>query len=331
MSPAFPFTRLRRLRQAPWTRNLFAENDLRACDLIYPIFIAEGQGVTEPLRAIFGQEKRSVDLAVQRAEEAFASGIQLVCLFPDTPSEKRDDQASEALHEDNLLCRAVRAIKERVPDLGLMVDVALDPYTDHGHDGLIRNGRIDNDATIALLVGQALLFADAGADVLAPSDMMDGRIRAIRAALEKAGKHDTLVFSYAAKYASSLYGPFRDAIGATGRLRGDKRTYQMDIANGREALFECELDQDEGADALIVKPAMTMLDVVYRVAAKAKLPVIAYQVSGEYAMIQAASRQGLCEREPLLTETLLGCKRAGASAIISYGALDVAQSLCARP
>ncbi|MGL5448434.1 MAG: porphobilinogen synthase, partial [Rhabdaerophilum sp.] len=281
--------RMRRNRKTEWARRLVRENALSTADLIWPIFITEGTGISEPIAAMPGVMRHSVDRSVMEAKEAASLGIPALALFPNTPGNLRDDAGSEALNPENLICRAIRAIKAEVPDIGIITDVALDPYTSHGHDGLVSEGRILNDETVAVLVKQALIQAQAGADVIAPSDMMDGRVGAIREALDAAGFQDVSIMAYAAKYASAFYGPFRDAVGASSTLKGDKKTYQMDPANSAEALREVELDLAEGADYVMVKPGLPYLDIVARVKDQFGVPTFAYQVSGEYSMIMAAS------------------------------------------
>jgi porphobilinogen synthase len=329
---SFPNSRLRRLRAADWRRDLVRETHLTAADFILPLFVIEGQGRREAVATLPGVERLSIDLVVSAARDAHALGIPAVALFPAIAPELKDPTGREALNPDNLICRAVRAIKAAVPNIGVAADVALDPYTSHGHDGLIANGEIANDATVEVLARQAVLLAGAGSDIVAPSDMMDGRVAAVRAALEAAGHADTLILSYAVKYASAFYGPFRDAVGAGGLLGrhggpAHKRTYQMDPANGREALREAALDVTEGADLLMVKPAGTSLDIIYRVSQASAVPVVGYQVSGEYAALMAAAVSGALDHRTALLESLLVIKRAGASAIVTYGALDVARAL----
>ena len=326
---AYPATRLRRTRKTPWSRALVAENALTTADLIWPLFVTDGQGVEEPIATLPGVSRWSVDRIVERVGEAIALGIPCVALFPNTPAEKRSADGSEALNPDNLMCRAIRAIKAAHGDaIGVLTDVALDPYTSHGQDGLVdAAGAVVNDATVAMLVGQAVNQARAGADIIAPSDMMDGRIGAIRTALEAAEFHDVQIMSYAAKYASAFYGPFRDAVGSRGLLKGDKRGYQMDPANSDEALREVALDIAEGADSVMVKPGLPYLDIVRGVAEGFKVPVFVYQVSGEYAMIEAAAAAGAGDRDALILETLLAFKRAGASGILTYYARDAARLL----
>jgi len=320
-TPAFPALRLRRTRAHAWSRRLHAETRVSAADLIWPLFVTEGEGAEEPVASLPGVSRWSVDLAVARAREAVALGIPCVALFPNTPAHLRTDDGREAANPDNLICRATRAIKDAVPELGVLTDVALDPYTSHGHDGLVdAAGYVANDATADALVAQALNQAAAGADVIAPSDMMDGRIGMIRAALEADGHHNVQIMSYAAKYASAFYGPFRDAVGSRGRLLGDKRTYQMDGANSEEALREVALDLAEGADSVMVKPGLPYLDIVALVKREFRVPVFAYQVSGEYAMIEAAAAAGAGERDALVLETLASFKRAGCAGVLTYHA-----------
>jgi porphobilinogen synthase len=329
MSPAsFPSLRMRRSRSAAWARSLVAEAVLTPADLIWPLFITEGQGVEEPVGSLPGVSRWSVDKVVERAGEARTLGIPCIALFPNTPRELRTDDAREALNPDNLMCRAIRAVKDAVPEVGILTDVALDPYTAHGHDGLVdASGYVLNDETSKVLVEQALVQAEAGSDVVAPSDMMDGRVVAIRDALEREGRVNTLIMAYAAKYASAFYGPFRDAVGSRGLLKGDKRTYQMDPANAEEALREVALDLAEGADWVMVKPGLPYLDIVRRVKERFEVPVFAYQVSGEYAMIEAAVAVGAGERDDLMLETLLSFKRAGCSGVLTYHAPVAAKLL----
>jgi porphobilinogen synthase len=319
--------RPRRNRRADWSRRLVRETTLTVDDLIWPIFLIEGEGRREPVSAMPGVDRLTVDEAVRAVEDAASLGIPAVALFPYTDPAKRDAQGSEALNSDNLVCRALRALKSAVPHIGLVTDVALDPYTSHGHDGLMEGDRILNDATVATLVRQALTQADAGADVIAPSDMMDGRIGAIRAGLDEAGFTDVQILSYAAKYASAFYGPFRDAIGTNKALIGDKKTYQMDPANGDEALLEAELDVAEGADMLMVKPGLPYLDIVRRLKDRFRMPTYAYQVSGEYSMIQAAARNGWLDGDAAMMESLTAFKRAGADGVLTYFAIEAAKRL----
>jgi porphobilinogen synthase len=318
---------MRRNRKSSWARALVAENTLQASDLIWPIFIIDGQNKQEPIAAMPGVSRLTIDVAIERAKEAYNLGIPLIALFPFIAPELRDETGTEAINPDNLICRAVRAIKAAVPELGIMCDVALDPYTSHGHDGLLKNGQIINDQTIDVLVKQALVQVAAGCDVIAPSDMMDGRIGAIRAALEKNSYQNIQIMAYSAKYASGFYGPFREALGSSQLLTGDKRTYQMDPANTDEALREVALDLAEGADMVMVKPGMPYLDVVARVKAEFKVPTFAYQVSGEYAMLMAAIDRGWLDPKKVIPESLLAFKRAGADGVLTYFALDVARAL----
>ena len=300
---AFPQTRLRRTRLDPWIRRMVSESRLSVDDLIWPVFVIEGQGVHAPVASMPGVDRLSVDLLVDAVGEAVDLGIPAVALFPHTDTAQRSDDAAEAYNPNNLTCRAVRAVKAAHPGIGLITDVALDPYTDHGHDGLLRDGRIANDETIDILVRQALAQTKAGCDIVAPSDMMDGRIQAIRTALDGAGFQDTRIMAYAAKYASGYYGPFRDAVGSGARLRGDKKTYQMDPANSDEALREVAFDLQEGADMVMVKPGLPYLDIVRRVRDTFAVPTFAYHVSGEYAMLRAAADRGWLDYEPVLLET----------------------------
>jgi porphobilinogen synthase len=304
-----------------------AENTLSPSDLIWPVFVIAGENRREAIVSMPGVERLSVDLVVAAAKEAAALGIPVIALFPNTDAKLKSDEGKEALNSENLVCRAVRAIKKTVPQIGVLCDVALDPYTSHGHDGLIKDGDVHNDSTIAVLVEQALVQADAGCDIIAPSDMMDGRIGAIRAALEKAGHHNVLIMAYAAKYASAFYGPFREAVGSAKALVGDKRSYQMDPANGDEALREVALDLAEGADMVMVKPGMPYLDLVRRVKERFGVPTFAYQVSGEYAMLCAAFEKGWLERDRAILESLTAFKRAGASGILTYFAVEAARLL----
>ncbi|MFZ5609779.1 MAG: porphobilinogen synthase [Pseudomonadota bacterium] len=324
----FPATRLRRPRMHDWSRRLVAEHRLSPADLIWPLFIIEGKKTATPVASMPGVERLSIDLAVKAAREAKKLAIPCLALFPNTPAQRRSTSAKEALNPDNLICRATRAIKDAVPEIGVLTDVALDPYTSHGHDGLLStDGEILNDETVEVLVGQALAQAHAGADIIAPSDMMDGRVGAIRAALESDGRKNVQIMAYAAKYASAFYGPFRDAVGSGSRLKGDKKTYQMDPANSDEALREVALDLAEGADMVMVKPGMPYLDVVHRVKARFAVPTFAYQVSGEYAMLMAAATRGWLDHEQAMLETLLAFKRAGADGVLSYFARDAARLL----
>jgi porphobilinogen synthase len=319
--------RPRRNRRTEWSRRMVRENVLTADDLIWPLFLVDGAKVREPVASMPQVERLSVDEAIRAAERAAKLSIPCLALFPYTEPAKRDDTGSEALNPDNLVCRALRAIKKAVPDIGVLCDVALDPYTSHGHDGLLRDGAVLNDETVAVLVRQALVEAEAGADIIAPSDMMDGRIGAIRGGLDAAGFTDVQIMAYAAKYASAFYGPFRDAVGSSATLTGDKRTYQMDPANTDEALREVELDIAEGADMIMVKPGLPYLDVLQRVKNTFAMPTFAYQVSGEYAMIMAAAGQGWLDGEKAMIESLIAFKRAGADGILTYFAAKVAEKL----
>lgn len=323
----YPAIRLRRTRMTGWSRALVAETALTPADLIWPLFVTAGSA--EPIATLPGVSRWTVAGIVERAREAVDLGIPAIAVFPNTPPALRSDDGREALNPDNLACTAIKAVKDALGDaIGVIADVALDPYTSHGQDGLVdERGRVTNDATVAVLAEQAVLLARAGADIVAPSDMMDGRIGAIRAALESAGQPDTQIMSYAAKYASAFYGPFRDAVGSRGLLKGDKRGYQMDSANVREALREVEMDVAEGADSLIVKPGLAYLDIVARVSDAFDLPVFAYQVSGEFAMIEAAAAAGAADRDALMLETLLAFRRAGARGVLTYHAPDAARLL----
>ena len=332
----YPQLRMRRLRRHDWTRRLVAENNLSAADLIWPIFVIEGENKREAIASMPGVERLSWDLAVAAAKEAASLGIPVIALFPSTDPKLKTDDGREAFNSGNLICRTVRAIKQAVPEIGVLCDVALDPYTSHGHDGLVQDGDVHNDATIGVLVKQALVQAEAGCDIIAPSDMMDGRVGAIRDALEENGHHNVLIMAYAAKYASAFYGPFRDAVGtaktvsAPGLKSGDKRSYQMDPANSDEALREVALDLDEGADMVMVKPGMPYLDLVRRVKDEFGVPTFAYQVSGEYSMLCAAFEKGWLERDRAILESLTGFKRAGASGILTYFALEAAKLIAAK-
>jgi porphobilinogen synthase len=307
---------------------MVAETTLSPANLIWPLFVTEGADIEEPISTLPGVSRWSVDNIVARAREAADLGIPCVALFPNTPSHLRSERGEEAINADNLMCRATRAISEAVPDIGILTDVALDPYTAHGHDGVVdAQGRVLNDATMAILVEQALVLARAGASIIAPSDMMDGRVGAIRTALEAEGFHDVQIMAYAAKYASAFYGPFRDAVGSGGLLKGDKRGYQMDPANAEEALREVALDLAEGADTVMVKPGLPYLDIIRRVKERFEVPVFAYQVSGEYAMIEAAVAAGAGDRDALVLETLLAFRRAGCSGILTYHAAHAARLL----
>jgi porphobilinogen synthase len=319
--------RPRRNRKAEWSRRLVRETTLTVDDLIWPLFLIEGENRREPVASMPGVERLSVDEAVREAERAASLRIPALSFFPYIDPALRDATGSEALNPDNLVCRAVRAVKKAVPEIGVITDVALDPYTSHGHDGLLEDGVIVNDETVALLVEQSLIQAEAGTDVIAPSDMMDGRVGAIRAGLDRAGYRDAQIMTYAAKYASAFYGPFRDAIGTSATLVGDKRTYQMDAGNTDEALREVALDLDEGADSVMIKPGMPYLDVIRRVKETFSVPTFAYQVSGEYAMIAAAAQNGWLDGERAMMESLAAFKRAGADGVFTYFAPRVAERL----
>ena len=319
--------RPRRNRRAEWARRLVREHVLTTDDLIWPLFVIDGTNVRAAVASMPDVERLSVDQAVRAAERAAKFAIPCLALFPYTDPDKRDNSGSEALNAENLVCQAIRAIKKEVPDIGILCDVALDPYTSHGHDGLIRDGIILNDETVAILVRQALVQAEAGCDIIAPSDMMDGRVGAIREGLDAAGFGDVQIMAYAAKYASAFYGPFRDAVGSNATLIGDKRTYQMDPANTDEALREVELDIAEGADMVMVKPGMPYLDILHRVKEAFGMPTFAYQVSGEYAMIMAAAGNGWLESDKAMTESLIAFKRAGADGVLTYFAMRIAEKL----
>jgi porphobilinogen synthase len=323
----YPSTRLRRNRRTDWSRRLVAEQTLSTNDLIWPVFIIEGEGRRIGVDAMPGVDRLSIDLVVKAAEEAAALGIPAMALFPYTDQSLRDETGREAVNPKNLVCRAVAAIKKAVPEIGIMCDVALDPYTSHGHDGLVRNGEIINDETITVLVKQALVQAEAGCDIIAPSDMMDGRIGAIRQALETRGLNHVQIMAYSAKYASGFYGPFRDAVGSNAVLKGDKRSYQMDPANSDEALREAALDVAEGADMIMVKPGLPYLDILWRISEECRVPTFAYQVSGEYAMIRGACNQGWLDPGAVIPESLMAFKRAGAAGILTYFAIEVARRL----
>ena len=325
----FPTTRMRRLRASEFARRLVSENALSPSDFIYPVFVLEGRGQREAIASMPGIERLSIDLLVEQAREAQALGVPALALFPVVSAEKKSLRAEEAWNPDGLVQRAVKTLKNALPELGVITDVALDPYTTHGQDGIIDDtGYVMNDITSEALVQQALSHADAGADVVAPSDMMDGRIGAIRRTLEQHSHPNTLIMAYSAKYASSYYGPFRDAVGSAGNIKGgNKYSYQMDPANGDEALHECALDLAEGADMIMVKPGMPYLDVVRRVKSELQVPTFAYQVSGEYAMHMAAFQQGWLQQEPVMLESLLAFKRAGCDGILTYFALQAARAL----
>ncbi|MCI5077113.1 porphobilinogen synthase [Oricola sp.] len=319
--------RLRRMRKADWSRRLVRENDLTVNELIWPIFLIDGDDRTETIEAMPGVERLTVDRAVRAAEEAAKLGIPAIATFPNIAVDKRDTTGSHALDDDNLINRATRAIKAAVPEIGIITDAALDPFTDHGHDGVLRDGIIVNDESVEQIVKAAVSQAAAGADIIAPSDMMDGRIGAIRDALDDAGFQDVAIMSYATKFASAYYGPYREAIGTAGLLKGDKKTYYIDPGNTEEALRETEADLDEGADMVMVKPGLPYLDICRRVKETFQVPTFAYQVSGEYAMIEAAAANGWIDGEKVMMETLLSFKRAGCDGILTYFAPRVARLL----
>ncbi|MGB6622943.1 MAG: porphobilinogen synthase [Xanthobacteraceae bacterium] len=319
--------RPRRNRRADWARRMVREHLLTTDDLIWPLFLVDGSRIRAGVDSMPGVDRLSVDEAVRAAERAAELSIPCIALFPYTEPGRRDDAGSEALNPDNLVCRAIRDIKREVPEVGVLCDVALDPYTSHGHDGLLRDGVILNDETVAVLVRQALVEADAGCDIIAPSDMMDGRVGAIRSGLDAAGFGDVQIMAYAAKYASAFYGPFRDAVGSSATLIGDKRTYQMDPANTNEALREVELDIAEGADMVMVKPGLPYLDILQRIKDSFGMPTFAYQVSGEYAMIMAAAGNGWLDGDKAMMESLIAFKRAGADGVLTYFAAKVAEKL----
>jgi porphobilinogen synthase len=323
----YPTTRLRRNRFDDATRRLVAENKLSVDDLIWPIFIREGSGEPQPIGSMPGVSRIGLDGLAGYVKEAVDLKIPAIALFPATPAGLKNAEGTEALNAHNLLCQAARILKAEYPHLAVLGDVALDPYTDHGHDGVIRDGYVANDESVGILVQQAVNQAAAGVDIIAPSDMMDGRVGAIRAGLDEAGFIHTRIMSYAAKYASAFYGPFREAIGSGGALKGDKKTYQMNPANAEEALHEVALDLAEGADMVMVKPGMPYLDIIQRVKVQFKVPVFAYQVSGEYAMIMAAVERGWMDHDRAMLESLLGFKRAGCSGILTYFAVSAARAL----
>ena len=323
---AYPKTRLRRLRQAPWSRALVREHHVRTDDLIWPVFVHEGEDF-EPIAAMPGVSRYPLARVGEAAKEAAALGIPVIALFPKIDPARKSLEGEEAANPDNLVCRAIAALKDAAPEVGVLADVALDPFTTTGQDGIVRGGAVANDESVAMLVRQSLVQVEAGCDIIAPSDMMDGRIGAIRAALESEGHANTLIMAYAAKYASAFYGPFREAVGSGGALKGDKKTYQMDPANGAEALREVALDVDEGADMVMVKPGMPYLDVVARVKDAVNMPVFAYQVSGEYAMLMAAAQNGWLDERAVMLESLIAFKRAGCSGILTYFAPRAARAL----
>ena len=326
-----PIARPRRLRVSPWIRNMVSEHRVTVNDLIWPVFIQEGNNLRTPIASMPGVERLSIDLLTLAVKEARDLGIPAIALFPATPTNLKTQDGEEAFNPENLVCRTIRAIKSAVPDIGVICDVALDPYTSHGQDGLVRNGIVVNDETVEVLCKQSVVQARAGCDVIAPSDMMDGRVGAIRKALDNAGFSHVAILSYAAKYASAFYGPFRDAVGSANNLgKSDKKTYQMDPSNSSEALREVALDIAEGADMIMVKPGMPYLDVVARVKDAFRVPTFAYQVSGEYAMLCAAAANGWLDREKVILESLLSFKRAGADGVLTYFAMEAAKLLKAQ-
>ncbi len=326
---SFPRTRLRRPRRFEWSRRLVAENRLSVDDLVWPVFVVEGQGVRQPIASMPGVDRLSIDLLVEAAQGAARLGIPAIGLFPSVDPTLKTPDGAEAVNPDNLVCRAVRAVKRAVPELGIVCDVALDPFNSDGHDGLVIDGHVANDESVDILCRMAVVQAEAGCDIVAPSDMMDGRIGAMRDALDKAGLQQVQVLSYAAKYASAFYGPFRDAVGSGGALKGDKKTYQMNPANTEEALREVAIDVAEGADMVMVKPGLPYLDVLGRVKEAFGLPTLAYQVSGEYAMMRAAADRGWLDWNKVIVESLTAFKRAGADAVFTYTAPEVARLLAA--
>ena len=324
---SYPATRMRRLRSAPWLRDLVQETRLDVNDLIWPVFVIEGKDEQQAIASMPGVHRYTIDLLVKKAKEARALGINALAVFPVTPPERKSEDGREAWNQNNLICRAIKEIKNACPEIGIITDVALDPFTTHGHDGITEGGLIINDESVEALCKQAVNQAKAGADIIAPSDMMDGRIGAIRNALDRERYAHLPILSYAAKYASCFYGPFRDAVSSAGCLKGDKKTYQMNPANTDEALHEVELDLHEGADMVMIKPGLPYLDIITRVKTTFKVPTLAYHVSGEYAMLKAAADNGWLDYERAAHETLLSLKRAGADAILTYCAMDVARLL----
>ncbi len=321
---SFPQKRMRRLRSNNWIRDMVQENSLSVKDLIWPVFVIDGENTHESIPSMPNVERYSIDILVKEVVRAKELGIPAIALFPITPKERKSDDGRESYNPDNLMCRAIRAIKERVPDIGIITDVALDPYTSHGHDGIIDGGYVINDETVDILCKQALVQANAGADIIAPSDMMDGRIGAIREVLETNSHKNVMIMAYAAKYASAFYGPFRDAVQSSGCLTGDKKTYQMNPANSDEAIHEITLDLNEGADMVMVKPGLPYLDIVRRTKEEFNAPTFAYHVSGEYAMLRGASENGWLDYDAAMMETLLSFKRAGCDGILTYCARDAA-------
>ncbi|WP_373085067.1 porphobilinogen synthase [Sneathiella sp.] len=327
-APHFPRTRMRRVRKNGWSRRLVAENILTPDDLIWPVFVHEGKNRATEIPSMPGVQRLSLDLLVTAAKEAYGLGIPVIALFPAIDPGLKSEDGREAVNPDNIICKAIRALKDALPDMGVLCDVALDPFTTHGQDGLLQDGYVVNDETIEVLIAQTLNQVEAGCDIIAPSDMMDGRIGALRDALEREGHVNTAIMSYAAKYASGFYGPFRDAVGSTGNLgQGDKRTYQMNHANSDEALREVALDINEGADMVMIKPGMPYLDICRRVKDEFGVPTFAYQVSGEYSMLAAAAINGWLDRDKVVMESLLGFKRAGCDGVLTYFAVEAAKNL----
>ena len=323
---SYPKTRLRRLRKSKWIRNLVSENYISHNDLVLPIFVTEGKNKIESIKSMPGVKRYSVDKLKLILNEVKKYKIPMVAIFPNTPNKKKNNSGSEAFNSNNLVCKSLRMIKKNFPDIGVMCDVALDPYTSHGHDGVLINNKIDNDKTIKVLIKQALIQAKMGCDVIAPSDMMDGRVGAIRKALDKHKYQDVSILSYAVKYASSFYGPFRDAVGSKSNLKKDKKTYQMDYRNSLESFREVGLDLKEGADMIMIKPGMAYLDIINKIKNNFKVPVLAYQVSGEYTLIKNAIEKKILEEEAII-ESILSFKRAGACAIVTYFAIDIAKKI----
>ena len=324
----FPRTRLRRNRQSPWCRNLISETELSVNDLIYPMFVTNGKKITENIKSLPSVKRYSIDIILKKIEEVKKLGIPAIALFPYVEKKLKTFDGKEALNKNNLICKTIKEIKKKFPDLGLICDVALDPYTTHGHDGILRNNCIVNDETIEILYQQAIIQAEAGADIIAPSDMMDGRIGVIRDRLDNEGFGNTIILSYAAKFASNFYGPFRDAVGSSKSLgKTDKKTYQMNFQNSNEAIREVSMDINEGADMVMIKPALPYLDIISKVKRKFNIPIFAYQVSGEYSMLKHAEKENSLNYKKCLYESLISIKRAGASAIFCYGAIDIAKNL----
>ena len=331
MISQFPLLRMRRTRQSSWIRNLLSENNLTTDDLIWPIFICDGNNEKQEISSMPGVFRYSIDRLTEVIDETEKNKINLIAIFPYTPEEKKTENANEALNPENLICKALSFIKSKKPNFGVMCDIALDPYTSHGHDGLIDNdGIVLNDETNKILVGQSLLFANAGADVIAPSDMMDGRIGLIRNELENSNFKNLIIISYAAKYASKMYSPFRDAVGSLNKLKSNKKTYQMNISNSDEAIREVALDIQEGADIIMIKPGLSYLDIIQRVKKEFKIPTFAYQVSGEYSMIKISAAQGIINEKEIMIEQLISLKRAGADAILTYFAPQVSEIIRSR-